>query len=246
MMILEGGQGIGKSTLVEEMAGDWYLDTNFDNRDKDLVDSMRTAFLVEISELGGMNKKDIDWLKSFLTKKVDRVRLAYASRSKDFKRKNVFIGTYNPSGNNSYFRDDTGNRRFWPIECRKVDLEYIKENKTQLWAEAYARFKANERYYIDDPHAVKIMLSMHAERELESPTHIRIQRWLDRTPRDEVDIMELIEDALGIRTEGKTPRELVFISSPIGIIMKKLGWRKGTNSNRSKYYAPKNKINWEE
>jgi putative DNA primase/helicase len=238
MLILEGGQGLGKSTLVEEMAGDWYLDTNFGHKDKDLIDGMRGAFLIEISELTGMNKKDVDWLKSFLTKKVDRVRLAYAARTKDFKRKSVFIGTYNPSGNNMYLRDDTGNRRFWPVECTKVDLDYVRKNKAQLWAEAYARYKEGEVYYLTDPEAVEILTGMHSERELESPTHVKIRNWLEQKPRREVSMHELIEECLKINTDGRNPKEVLSVSTTVGIIMRKLRWTKGTNYYRHMYYNP--------
>lgn len=245
MMILEGDQGIGKSTLVEELAGDWYLDTNFDNKDKDLVDAMRGAFIIEISELSGMNKKDIDWLKSFLTKKIDRVRLAYAARSKDFLRKSVFIGTYNPSGNNNYFRDDTGNRRFWPIECKKIDVNYVRINKQQLWAEAFHRFNNKEKYYIDDPEALKILKRLHEDREVEGPIFLKIRRWLDNSNVDEIGIDEIMERCLQIT--DRSPKEMHSTWTIIGMIMRKLGWRKGTNLNRHKYY--KNDIittKWEE
>lgn len=241
MLILEGSQGIGKSTLVEIMAGDYYLDTNFENRDKDLVDSMRGVFMIEISELSGMNKKDIDWLKSFLSKKVDRVRLPYAARSKDFKRKCVFIGTYNPSGNNMYLRDDTGNRRFWPIECKgAVHFDWLRANKSQLWAEAFYRFKSGEKYYIDNPEALLILSGIHNERELESPTHRIIRDWLG--VRTEVTMSQIIEDCLKINMAGKAPRDLLSVSTTVGIIMRRLKWRKGNNENRDHYYAPDNGV----
>lgn len=241
MLILEGPQSIGKSTLVELMAGEFYLDTNFDNKDKDMIDIMRGSFWVEISELSGMNKKEVDWLKSFLSRKVDRIRLPYARRSSDFQRKCVFIGTYNPSGNNMYLRDDTGNRRFWPIECRGcVDFNYIRENRGQLWAEALVRFKNGEDYYIKDPSALKILESIHGERELESPTHRKIRDYIKM--KSEVSMIELIEDCLKINTNGKMPRDLVSISTIIGIIMRKLKWRKGSNENRDRYYSPNGEL----
>lgn len=248
MMILEGAQGLGKSTLVEELAGEWYLDTNFDNKDKDLVDCMRKAFLIEISELSGMGKKDVDWLKSFITKKVDTVRLAYAARTKNFKRKSVFIGTYNPSGNNNYFRDDTGNRRFWPIECRTVNIDYIRKNKHQLWAEAYSRYIDKEQYYISDPEAITIMKTLHAERETEGPAFVKIKRWLSDNNPDEVSIENIIEMALGIKTEGKDPRDLHSTWTIVGIVLKRIGWIKGSNDKRHIYYNPNPKEDkgWEE
>jgi len=237
MLILEGSQGIGKSTLVEQMAGSWFLDTNFDHRDKDLIDSMRGVMIVEISELGGMNKKDVDWLKSFLSKKVDRVRLPYASRSKDFKRKCVFIGTYNPSGNNMYLRDDTGNRRFWPIECRgSINIEYIKENRAQLWAEALVRYNNGERYYIENKTALDILANIHQDRELEGPMHQTISEWL--IGKHSTTMNALIQEALHINMQTKMPKELLGVQTLVGITMRKLKWRKGSNEERHMYFGP--------
>ena len=241
MLILEGSQGIGKSTLLEELAADWYLDTNFSHKDKDLIDSMRGAFIIEISELSGMNKKDVDWLKSFLSRKVDRVRLAYAARSKNFKRKCVFIGTYNPSGNNMYLRDDTGNRRFWPVECGKtIDIEYVKENKAQLWSEALVRFKEGEKLYLEDSASLEILSEIHGDRELESPTHHTIKEWLKGQVAF-VNMEDIMKQCLGIDTRNKMPKDLLSLSTTIGIIMRKLGWRKGTNDKRNIYYNPEHK-----
>ena len=238
MLILEGRQSLGKSTLIEEIAGEWFLDTNFGHKDKDLIDSMRGAFIIEISELSGMTKKDVDWLKSFLSRKVDRIRLPYASRSKDFKRKCVFVGTYNPSGNNMYLRDDTGNRRFWPVECGdSINIKYVRDNRAQLWAEALVRFKAGEQYYIKDPEALKILSGIHSERELESPTFNIIKKWLVGQGGS-VSMEYIIEGCLGICIKNKMPKELLSVSTTVGIIMRKIGWEKGTNNNRNIYYRP--------
>ncbi len=249
MMILEGAQGIGKSTLVEVLAGEWYLDTNFDHRDKDLVDAIRTAFIIEVSELGGMNKKDIDWLKAFLSKKVDRVRLPYAQHSKDFHRKCVFIGTYNPSGYNQYLRDDTGNRRFWVIECGDINIGWMRDNRDQLWAEALHLYKeGNTKLYIDEPEALSILSSIHGDREMSSPTYYHLQDWLNL--KEVVTMNEIIEEGMGIAIKGRSPRDLLSAQTTAGINMKKLGWLKGKNDNRNKYYAPTqtitNEVVWDE
>ncbi len=243
MLILEGSQGIGKSTLVENMAGSWFLDTNFDHRDKDLIDSMRGVMIVEISELGGMNKKDIDWLKSFLSKKVDRVRLPYAARSKDFKRKCVFVGTYNPSGNNMYLRDDTGNRRFWPVECiGEINIAYVRDNRAQLWAEALVRFRKSEDYYIQDNVALEILAGIHEERELEGPMYSTIKEWLKSQVNGEVEMNDIIQQGLKINMANRMPRDLLGVQTLIGITMKKLRWKKGTNQDRHKYFETEDSL----
>lgn len=235
MIVLEGPQGIYKSTMIEILSDKWYLDTSFENKTNDLVDSINNALIVEISELGGMNKKEVEWLRSFLSKKFDRIRLPYDRRVRDFKRKCVFIGTHNPSGNNTYLRDDTGNRRYWPIECKskKIDCVYLKDNLHQLWAEAFNRYKLGEQYYIDNPEALKILSGLHIERELLSPTETKIRKYL--IYKTEVLMSDLIQDCLKINMDGKMPRDLLGVSTTIGIIMKKLNWVKGKGEDRDKY-----------
>lgn len=238
MLILEGDQGIGKSTLVEIMAGEFYLDTTLENKDKDLIDSIRSAVWVEFSEMAGMDKHDVDWLRSFLSRKVDRVRLSYNRLTENFPRKSVFIGTINPSGNNMYLRDDTGNRRYWPIECRRIDLAYARTNRSQLWAEAYKKYLDGAKYWIDeeDVEAIRILRGLHADREIESPTTRRIRKFL--IGKNETCMDDLIGVGLGINMSAKSPSELLGIQITIGKIMRREKWRKGNNENRDKYYAP--------
>lgn len=248
MVILEGPQGIGKSTMVEEVCPGFYLDTNFDTKDKDLVDAMNRSLIIEISELSGMNKKDVDWLKSFITKKVDRVRLAYAYKTKDFYRKSIFVGTYNPSGNNNYFRDDTGNRRFWPIECSKINIKYVKEARCQIWAEAYEQYKSNAIYHIVNEESLKILSSMHSDREFEGPYYYKLKDWLSAINLESVTMNQIIEQGLGLKIEGKSMSDAASVWTVVGLIMKKLKWRKGSNENRNRYYNPNPlaEVKWDE
>lgn len=250
MLILEGDQGIGKSTMIEVLAGDFYIDISFENKDKDLVDAMSRSMIVEISELSGMSKKDVDWMKSFITRKVDRVRLPYTQYVKDFKRKSVLFGTYNPSGNNTYLRDDTGNRRFWPIECRGIDIGYLKENRTQIWAEAYEMYKKKELYHIVDKESLGILANVHSDREFNGPAYQPIENLLLKYPRDSIDMETLIHEGLKINLDNKSLNERSSIFTIVGIIMRKLRWRKGSGRNRHVYYPPdgyyKNKESVEE
>ncbi len=237
MLIIEGEQGIGKSTLIEELAHSWYLDTTFDNKDKDLIDAMNSAFIIEISELSGMSKKDVDWMKGFITRKVDRIRLPYAARTKDFRRKSVLVGTYNPSGNNSYLRDDTGNRRFWPVECTSINLSYVKKYKGQLWAEAYEMYKKKSLYYLNSKESLKILYEMHEDREFHGPNQLRVENYLRDIERKSVTTDEILNQCLNIKsTDDKTLGRAYAI---MGIQMKKLGWKKGRGEEKHLYFNPK-------
>ena len=105
MLILEGKQGIGKSTLCRVLGGEWFASLSLTDRDKDIIDCMRGAWIIENAELSSFKREnDMNWLNAFLSRETDRVRLSYARRSKDFPRQSIFFGTYNPRGENDYFR----------------------------------------------------------------------------------------------------------------------------------------------
>lgn len=225
MMILEGDQGIGKSTLVEVLGGDWYINTHLAGPEKkDMVDILRTAWIVEIADLAGFSKMDIQNLKSFIDRKVDRVRLPYDKRSKDFPRQCILIGTHNPSGENQYFKDDTGNRRYWTIECRKIDIGRMKEIRDQLFAEAVVRYKAGETLYIDNNESLKILNEMHKKREVYNPWNKSIDEFLSL--KSSVTMNEVIAGAFQCNINTMNYRDLRSKQTAIGIWFKKHNWVK--------------------
>ncbi|KKK65803.1 hypothetical protein LCGC14_2970460, partial [marine sediment metagenome] len=115
MIVLEGEQGIGKSTICEILGQEWYADLSLNVHSPDTIDCMRNKWIIEVSEMECTRRADTQALKSFLTRRTDTVRLAYARTSKDFLRHNIFIGTFNPDTAGSYLKDMTGNRRYLPI-----------------------------------------------------------------------------------------------------------------------------------
>lgn len=138
-VILEGMQGKRKTTFIETLAQDWFgeLASEFDNTNK-MIESMQNAWIIEIPELSGFSKHDVQAIKAFISRRNDKARLAYARRAQDYPRQCIFIGSTNDA---KYLRDETGGRRFWPIECllpddENIDIEGLREEVSQLWAEA--------------------------------------------------------------------------------------------------------------
>ena len=229
ILILEGIQGSFKSTLVETLGGDWYLDMALKDSDKDIIDELRGCWIVEMSELSGFNKKEVDWLKGFLSRKVDRCRLSYGRRSQDFPRQVVFIGTMNPSGDNSYLRDDTGNRRFWPVSCNKIDIPRLKLDREQLFAEAISLYRQGFPLYLQGV-ALKVAEAEQAKREIGDPWEIEVARIL--SIKQETNTFEIL-NSLCVPVAQRGHYEKVRI----GKILKKLGWFKHQDSSGQYVYT---------
>jgi hypothetical protein len=142
MLVLEGPEGLSKSTLLETLAvhDDWFSDSlplNAD--DKKMIESASGKWIIEVSELQGMRKGDVGKIKAQVSRKRDRARLAYGRLPVEVDRQCVFFGSVNPIEAEGYLASITGNRRFWPIAVKKVDLEAFRRDRDQLWAEASAR-----------------------------------------------------------------------------------------------------------
>jgi hypothetical protein len=149
MPVLEGDQGKNKSTAMRIMAikDDWYSDDLPLNADTQLViERTRGIWVVEASELQGMRRGDVEHLKSFLSRTVDRARLAYGRTEAWVQRQFIVIGTTN---SDDYLKDMTGNRRFWPVRIREFDIEALRRDIDQLYAEATEREAKGESIRLD-------------------------------------------------------------------------------------------------
>ena len=140
-VILEGAQGKGKSTFIRYLGKHLFseLEGDFHNG-KELVEKMQGSWIMEMPELSGFNRADVRSIKAFISRQVDKVRLAYEARAMEFPRQCVLIGSTN---DREYLKDDTGGRRFLPIECRvkSIDNLALLKNVDQMWAEAYAIYR---------------------------------------------------------------------------------------------------------
>ncbi|RYZ17362.1 MAG: hypothetical protein EOO70_02155, partial [Myxococcaceae bacterium] len=143
MLVLQGEQGAGKSKSIRALCGErWFTDDLAEFGSKDAAEQLLGAWFVEVAELGAMNRSEVERVKSFISREVDRFRPAYGHKVVDRPRQCVFIGTTNAD---TYLRDETGNRRFWPVQVGAVgqlDVEALKRDRDQLWAEAVAQVAA--------------------------------------------------------------------------------------------------------
>ena len=151
MIILTGKQGIGKSTLLSKLAGDWFTDNIVDFNSKDTLLLLQNCIIAEVPELQGFNKADSNRLKQFLGQKTDKYRAPYERREEEHPRHCVFFGTTN---DDEFLRDSTGNRRYWPLQVGvttpvKDIFTNLDTEKDQIWAEAVARFRTGEALYLE-------------------------------------------------------------------------------------------------
>ena len=138
VVVLEGPQGALKSTLLRAIAFDkdqWFSDSMVaDLKNKDARAHLAGKLVVELAELSQMRStRQLETIKAFISAQDDKFRPAYGRREKSHKRQNVFVGTTNDA---SYLTDLTGNRRFWPIPCGKIDITKARDWMPQLYAEA--------------------------------------------------------------------------------------------------------------
>ena len=152
MMVLEGKQGLKKSSAIKALADELgprlFTDEISDPNSKDAALQMQGTFIIEIAELDAFRKAEITQIKSWMSRQVDRFRRPYGKIIEDFPRSCVFAGSVNPSGT-GYLKDATGARRFWPVRCTSIDLEAIHTDAAQLWAEAVHMFKDGEPWWLE-------------------------------------------------------------------------------------------------
>ena len=238
MVILEGLQGWGKSTMLKILAvnPDWHTDSfELDaDDDKRMIEQTSGKWIVEAGELSGMSRADHKRLKKWLSQQSDRARLAYGRRARTFLRQFLIVGSTNDE---EYLIDPTGNRRYWPIQItRAVDLEAFREIVPQLWAEAsrLERENPDESYTRLPPELYTAASAEQAKREAQS-TYMIV---LDDAFAGAVGRI-LIQDVwklLGFR-DGSMPTNAQ--ASQVTNDMKRLGWRKNrrqVGKKRDYYY----------
>lgn len=139
LIVLEGPQGEGKSTALRVLAGnpEWFSDTPIQIGEKDAYVSIRGKWIYELAELASLRKADLDKMKAFFSAPTDSYRPPYGREQVTVPRTCVFAGTVNLG---EYLNDPTGARRFWPVRIGTIDIESLRNDRDQLWAEAAAVF----------------------------------------------------------------------------------------------------------
>jgi predicted P-loop ATPase len=184
MLILSGAQGIGKSTLLDKMSRGWFNDNIRTFEGKEASELLQGVWLVEVSELDAFKRTDTSRIKQFLSLRADRFRAAYGKHVKELPRRCVFFGTTN---NTDFLQDDTGNRRFWPVdvtEGRKKVWTELDGEAGQIWAEAVIRWKTGETLYLSGEIERTAKEQQEAHREAEAKAGVVLDFLEREVPED--------------------------------------------------------------
>lgn len=168
MLILEGEQGIRKSSAIAALFGPDYVMNGLPAfKGSEAALSLQGKWAIDLGELAGFGKTDIRTIKNFLTQTIDNYRPVWGKHYINRPRRVVFVGSTNE---HAYLDDPTGARRFWPVACRSVNLEKLIAVRDQLWAEAVELYRAGEPWWIDRGTELdQLAIEQQADRFQEDP-----------------------------------------------------------------------------
>ncbi|EPY4144725.1 VapE domain-containing protein [Klebsiella pneumoniae] len=216
--ILVGRQGCGKSSGVEALSPDpaFFTEISFAEKDDDLARKMRGRLVAEIGELRGLNTKELESIKAFVTRTHENWIPKYREFATQFPRRLVFIGTTNED---EFLADKTGNRRWLPVEVSSVDVQAIKRDLLLLWAEARETFKRLGGIQFRD--AERLGASVHEQYTIKDAWLETVEKWLDTPDLMTNDVprkceflraSDVLRDAIGLDPKQISRREQMRIS----------------------------------
>ena len=268
MLVLNGPQGVGKSTLIAKLAGEWFSDSlNLsDTKDKTAAEKLQGYWILEIGELAGLRKAEVETLRSFLSRQNDIYRAAFGKRATPHLRQCVFFGTTNAES--GYLRDTTGNRRFWPVKTpgggAKHSWELTDEDIRQIWAEVLVYVERGEKLYLDA--SMETLAKAEQREAMESDEREGLVRlYLDTLLPEDWSSMDIFErrnflhgsDFGPAQRQGTVKRTSVSSmeiwcecfgkdrsnlrrsdSNEITGILKRIGWQRAESKVRIPLYGP--------
>lgn len=265
VLILNGPQGVGKSTFFSKLAGDWFSDslTITDMKDKAGPEKMQGYWILELGELAGMRKMDTEIVKSFISRVDDKYRASYGLAVENHPRQCVIVGSTNAES--GFLRDITGNRRFWPVRvsehAQKRSWQMSDNEVEQIWAEALALYRKGEELHLNKEENRIAALAQKEAMESDEREGL-VCNYLDTLLPENWDELSLYERRnfltggdFGVETQGKVKRTTVCNieiwcecfgreqaamkksdSYEISAIMQKMdGWEKGERIRFSLY-----------
>ena len=242
VLTLIGAQGTGKSLIADILGGEWYNDNIQTFVGKEASEQLRGVWIVEIPEVDRFsNKFEASAVKQFITRRDDIYRVPFERRTTPHPRRCAFIASTNAP---DFLTDATGNRRWWIVRCnatpdaRGEDLDSLRRDRDQVWAEAVAIWRAGEKLTLDAElyaEAAKIQESAVAE----DPWAGQIEEFLRRKLPADWDTRKPDDRRLWWVEFGQQPdagekerRKVCVAEIWYEMLLKDLGSLDGRNSRR--------------
>lgn len=218
-LVLEGPQGLRKSTALRILGGEWFSDIELDLANKDSMSNIRGKWLHEFGEMGSLARTESTRQKSFLSRQVDEFRPSYGRREIRCPRQLAFSGTTNEWAWN---KDATGGRRFWPVQVQdRIDSEGLAAIRDQLFAEAYACATAGERYWPDSTEQRELFDDEQLAREAPEAYVEILAAWMNDSSWQGETFTLAVAIMSGLKIEAKSITR--DVQTRVGIALAKLG-----------------------
>jgi putative DNA primase/helicase len=226
VLVLVGGQGIGKSTFFKTLASDeWFCDAQLEIGTDDACQRLEGVWIYELAELDAVRRSEWSAVKQFVTQARDKYHVRYDRLHKERDRDSVLVGTTN---RREFLDDETGARRFWPITVRrKIDVAAVAAARRQIWSAAVAAFDAGEAWHLDEAGELELVAGQEDHAVYDEWTG-RTLEWAEARVR-KFQLFELFEDALkipGAQQSQVTKTRVAKILRAAGFVDVKVDGRK--------------------
>lgn len=216
--VIEGAQGVMKSTACRILGGDHFSDHLPDiTAGKDASQHLRGKWLIEISELSALSRAEQAHLKAFFTRQEERYRPSYGRAEVIEPRQCVFVGTTNQA---TYLRDETGGRRFWPVTAGRIDVEALARDRDRLFAEAVHLFRQRTPWWPDKDFEREHIAPQQSARFEADAWEDAIREHLKTCVK--ATVTQIAKDALHI----DTPRIGTAEQRRIAACLEQIGWKR--------------------
>ena len=218
--VIEGPQGILKSAACLILGGEWFSD-NLPDITTGKAQHLRGKWLIEVSEMHAMSRAEAAQLKAFITRTTERYRPSYGRKEVVEPRQCVFVGTTN---RDTYLRDETGGRRFWPIKAGTIDIDKLESDRDQLLAEAVVRYHEGANWWPDKDFEHQHIMPQQAARYEADAWEDTIHEFLDN--KEKVTVGQVAREALHIETSRIGTAD----QRRIAAALEQLGWKRQPQS----------------
>jgi predicted P-loop ATPase len=233
VLVLEGAQGIGKTSAARVLAvrPEWFAGNLPDIHTKDAAMQLCGRWIIEIAELKAIRNSQVEATKNFITQTSDTFRPPYGRRTAQFPRQCVFIATTNES---EYLRDRSGNRRYWPARCERIDVEALERDREQLYAEALHLYRAGAAWHLSGD---EIRLAVEEQQERVQVTELEhdVASYLQTVPGDEVTVREVLIHGVRLDPDKPTYAESARKLGPaVAEALERSGWVKDARRGKQR------------